>query len=128
MYSSEGKYLVEENSFNYLSSASLLQFTTAKRKALGEKVLAVGNPDRVDPTKELKFAELEADEIKKLYPSSTVLLKKEATKLKAKRVSSQHDILHFAAHAELKGDDPLSSAILLAKDGGDDGRIEVRRS
>ena len=126
LYSSEGKYLVEENSVNYLSSASLLQFTTAKRKALGEKVLAVGNPDRVDQTKELKFAALEADEIKKLYPSSTVLLKKEATKLKAKVVSSQHDILHFAAHAELKGDDPLSSAILLAKDGGDDGRLEVR--
>ena len=126
LYSPQGRYLIEDYSVSYLSSASLLQFTTAKRKAQGEKVLAVGNPDLVDQTKELKFAELEADEIKKLYPSSTVLLKKEATKLKAKGVSSQHDILHFAAHAELKSDDPLSSAILLAKDGGDDGRLEVR--
>ena len=110
----------------YLSSASLLQFTTAKRKALGKKVLAIGNPDLVDQTKELKFAELEAGEIKKLYPSSSVLLGKEATKLKAKDLSSQHDILHFAAHAELNPDDPLSSAILLAKRDGDEGRLEVR--
>jgi len=126
LYSTDGKYLVEDHSVTYLSSASLLQFTTAKRKALGERVLAVGNPDLVDQTKELKFAQLEADGIKKLYPSSTVLLKKDATRLKTKGVSSQYDILHFAAHAELKADDPLSSAILLARSDGDEGRLEVR--
>jgi tetratricopeptide (TPR) repeat protein len=48
LYSAEGRYLIEDYSISYLSSASLMQFTTAKRKALGEKVLAVGNPDRID--------------------------------------------------------------------------------
>ena len=51
LYSPQGKYLIEEHSITYLSSASLMQFTTAKRKPLGEKVLAVGNPDRIDQTK-----------------------------------------------------------------------------
>jgi CHAT domain-containing protein len=69
---------------------------------------------------------VETSEIKKLYPSSSVLLGKEATKLKAKDLSSQHDILHFAAHAELNAEDPLSSAILLAKANGDEGKLEVR--
>jgi CHAT domain-containing protein len=55
-----------------------------------------------------------------------VLLGKQATKLKAKESASGYDILHFAAHAELKGEDPLSSAILLAKSGGDEGRLQVR--
>jgi CHAT domain-containing protein len=39
---------------------------------------------------------------------------------------SQYDILHFAAHTELKQDDPLSSAVLLAKSADDNGRLEVR--
>ena len=125
-YSSQGKYLIENYSVNYLSSASLLQFTTAKRKTKGEKVPAFGNPDLGDPNKNLQFAEFEANQVRVLYPESTVLLRHEATKLKAKDLSSHYDILHFAAHAELKGDDPLSSAILLAKDGGDEGRLEVR--
>lgn len=97
-----------------------------KRRAKGERVLAFGNPDLGDPNKDLQFAELEAGELQKLYPQSTVLLRKEATEEKSKALSPQYDILHFATHAELKEEDPLSSAILLAKDGTEDGRLEVR--
>lgn len=43
-----------------------------------------------------------------------------------KKQSPGHDILHFAAHAELSNDDPLSSAILLAKGGEEDGRLTVK--
>jgi CHAT domain-containing protein len=143
LYSPEGKYLIEEYSVSYLSSASLLQFTTAKRKAKGDlsavlaqaglsavaqagRVLAFGNPDLGDPSMNLRFAELEAREVQRLYPQSTVLLKKEATEEKGKSLSPQHDIIHFATHAELREEDPLSSAILLAKEGKEDGRLEVR--
>ena len=93
---------------------------------MGEKVLALGNPDLGDPSMNLRFAELEAKEVQELYPQSTVLLKKEATEEKAKSLSPQNDILHFASHAELSEEDPLSSAILLAKGGKEDGRLEVR--
>lgn len=41
-------------------------------------------------------------------------------------LSPQNDILHFATHVELSENDPLSSAILLAKDDKEDGRLEVR--
>lgn len=126
LQSPDGKYLIEKYPIYYLSSASLLQFVKEKRKAMGEKVLALGNPDVGDPEKDLQFAEAEANEIQRLYPQSTVLLRKEATKERGKTLSPQHDILHFATHAQLNEDDPLSSAVLLAKGDKEDGRLEVR--
>src|SRR5262249_1568182 len=65
---SDGRYLIEKYPVYYLSSASLLQFVKEKRKAGGEKVLAFGNPDLGDPEKNLEYAELEAEEVKNVYP------------------------------------------------------------
>ena len=124
--SSRGKYLIEERSLSYLSSASLLQFTTAKRKPTREKILAVGNPRLNNTMVELQAAESETREVARLYPGSKTLLKESATEEKIKELSAGYDVLHFAAHAELRDDDPLSSAILLANEGKEDGRLEVR--
>jgi CHAT domain-containing protein len=135
LLSSQGKYLIEDYPINYLSSASLMQFTQEKRKAKGElssvlaqggKVLTFGNPDLNDPKKTLQYAGIEAKQIKSLYPQSTIYLEKEATEERAKSLSSQNDIIHFASHAELSEDDPLASAILLARSDKEDGRLEVR--
>jgi CHAT domain-containing protein len=122
----DGRYLIEKYPVYYLSSASLLQFVKEKRKAGGEKVLAFGNPDLGDAEKNLEFAELEAKEVKAAYPESSVYIRKEATEEKSKTLSANHDILHFATHAKLNEDDPLSSAVLLAREGKEDGRLEVR--
>jgi CHAT domain-containing protein len=122
----DGRYLIEKYPVYYLSSASLLQFVQEKRKAGGEKVLAFGNPDLGDPDKNLEYAELEAEEVKAVYPESTVYVKKEASEEKSKSLSPNYDVLHFATHAQLNEDDPLSSAVLLAKGGKEDGRLEVR--
>ena len=89
-------------------------------------MLAFGNPDLGDPEKNLEYAELEAEEVKSVYPESTVYVKKEASEEKSKSLSPNYDILHFATHAQLNEDDPLSSAVLLAKGGKEDGRLEVR--
>src|SRR5262245_42383927 len=113
---SDGRYLIEKYPVYYLSSASLLQFVKEKRKAGGEKVLAFGNPDLGDPEKNLEYAELEAKEVKAAYPESSVYIRKEATEEKSKALSANRDIIHFATHAQLNEDDPLSSAVLLAKE------------
>jgi CHAT domain-containing protein len=127
LVAADGRYLIEQYPISYLSSASLLQFTKEKRRSgKGDRVLALGNPDLGDPKMNLEFAELEAKEIQGLYPQSSVFLKQEATEEKGKTLSSQQDIIHFASHAELSENDPLSSAILLAKGGKEDGRLEVR--
>lgn len=131
----DNRYLIEKYPIYYLSSASLMQFTQEKRKAKGEltsviaqggKVLTFGNPDLGDPKMSLQYAGVEAKEIKSLYPQSNIYLEKEATEARAKELSSQNDIIHFASHAELSEDDPLASAILLAKSDKEDGRLEVR--
>jgi CHAT domain-containing protein len=130
-----GKYLIEDYPINYLSSASLMQFTQEKRNARGElskvlaeggKILTFGNPDLGDPKMNLTFAGIEAKGIKNLYPQSSIYLEKEATEERAKTFSPQNDIIHFASHAELNEDDPLASAIRLAKTDKEDGRLEVR--
>ncbi len=131
----DGRYLIEKYPIYYLSSASLLQFVKEKRRAHGDlsavlaqarNVLAFGNPDLGDPDKDLEFAELEAQEVKAAYPETSVYLRKEATEEKSKALSPNHDIIHFATHAELNENDPLSSAVLLAKSDKEDGRLEVR--
>lgn len=126
LYSPRNRYLVEDYSISYLSNASLLQFIKAKRKTGKDKILAFGNPDLGNPTKALDFAELEIKEVQKIFPNSAIFSGKEATETRSKALSPQYDILHFAAHAELDERDPLSSRILLARSGEEDGNLEVR--
>ena len=64
---SDGRYLIEKAPIQYLSSASLMQFTQAKRRALGKKVLAFGNPVGDESVKELKFAEQEIMELENYF-------------------------------------------------------------
>jgi CHAT domain-containing protein len=75
----------------------------------------------------LAFAGIEAKEIKTLYPETAIYLDKEATEEKAKTLAPQNDIIHFASHAELNENDPLSSAVLLAKSDKEDGRLRSER-
>jgi CHAT domain-containing protein len=126
LYSPKKRYLIQDYSITYSFSGSLLQFTKAKRKTGKDKILAFGNPDLGNPAKNLDFAEMEIKEVQKIFPGSAIFSGKEATETRSKALSPQHDILHFAAHAELEERDPLSSRILLARDGEEDGNLEVR--
>lgn len=78
-----------------------------------------------DPAYNLRFAEREAKEIAAIFPKSAVYLRSEATKSKAVSLSPNHDVLHFAVHAELKEDAPLESGLLLAQEGERDGKLTV---
>jgi len=125
LVSPQGKYLIQDFPIYYLSSASLMQFTREKRRASRETGLALGNPSLGDPAYDLRFAEREAREMSRIYPKTDVFLKEQATKSKAVSLSPTHDILHFAVHAEFNETDPVSSALLLAREGDDDGKLKV---
>jgi CHAT domain-containing protein/Tfp pilus assembly protein PilF len=125
LLSSEEKYLIQDYPVYYLSSASLMQFTREKRRASRESALVLGNPSLGDPAYNLRFAEREAKEVAVVYPKSAVYLKEEASKPRAVSFSPKFEMLHFAVHAEFNEDDPLSSALLLAPEGGGDGRLRV---
>ena len=125
LLSSQGKYLIQDYPLYYLSSASLMQFTREKRRAGGERVLVLGNPSLGDEAYNLRFAEREAKEVARAYPKSEVYLKDQASKPRAISSSPNFEMLHFAVHAELNEEDPMSSALLLAGEGKDDGRLKV---
>jgi CHAT domain-containing protein len=126
LYSPQEKYLVEDHTISYLSSASLLQFVAGKRRDGSKKILAIGNPRTKSERDNLPLAELEAAEIRNHFPSSLVLMRAAAGEAQIKRLSPDYDILHFAAHAELSEKDPLASSILLGDGAGEDGQLEVR--
>lgn len=125
LISAQGKYLIQDYPVYYLSSASLIQFTREKRRAGGERALVMGNPSLGDAAYNLRFAEREAKEVAVVYPKSAVYLKEEASKPRAIASSPNFEMLHFAVHAEFNEEDPLSSALLLAAEGKEDGRLRV---
>jgi len=125
LLSAQGKYLIQDYPVHYLSSASLMQFTREKKRAGGEQALVMGNPSLGDEAYNLRFAEREAKEVANVYPKSAVYLRAEASKSRAISLSPKYDMLHFAVHAELNEEDPMSSALLLAPEGSGDGRLKV---
>jgi CHAT domain-containing protein len=121
-----GRYLLQDSLVYYLSSASLMQFTREKEQAVAAAALAVGNPDLEDPTLNLRYAEREVREVERLFPGATVLVRREATKGQTRRHMTAQSLIHLATHADLDGDDPLGSALLLRPEGSDTGRLEVQ--
>jgi len=125
LLSPDDRYLIQDYPIHYLSSASLMQFTHAKRRTTAERALVLGNPTLGDEAYNLRFAEREAREVASVYPKSAVYLRADASKPRAVTLSPNYDMLHFAVHAELNENDPMSSALLLAAEGKEDGRLKV---
>jgi CHAT domain-containing protein len=121
-----GRYLIQDSLVYYLSSASLMQFTRAKAQRGDETFFALGNPDLLDPTLNLRYAEREVRSAAEFFPDTVVLTRREATKARSREESPRYQLLHFATHAELDEADPLGSALRLAPANRDDGRLEVQ--
>lgn len=119
----DGTYLIEQHRISYLSSASLMQFTTEKRKKSAETVLAFGNPDLGDPALNLRYAEREVKEIGRLFPQSTVYVRKEATERRAKEKAADYRIIHFATHGEFNEQNPLASSLKLSPEDAASGDL-----
>ncbi|MFQ5963673.1 MAG: tetratricopeptide repeat protein [Candidatus Scalinduaceae bacterium] len=119
------RFLIEEYDIFYVPSASVLRFVLEKRKEVSDKVLAFGNPELEDEDLNLPHAEEEVKKIKASYPETDLYLNERATEEKAKRLSGDYNIIHFASHGELNPKSPLFSCIKMAKEKDEDGRLEV---
>ena len=119
------RFLIEEYDIFYAPSASVLKFVLEKRKEVSGKVLAFGNPELGDENMNLPHAVEEVKRIKESYPETDIYINKNATEEKAKQLSGDYDIIHFASHGELNPQSPLFSCIKMAKEKGEDGRLEV---
>lgn len=103
------RYLVQDHQIFYSPSSSVLKYAFSKRSQAKHRICVVANPGG-----NLLSAEEEAQQVAKLFPESTVFLRSQATKENIITSISNADILHFATHANLDKENPLSSELLLA--------------
>ncbi|MGE0473674.1 MAG: CHAT domain-containing protein [Nitrospirales bacterium] len=120
-------YLVDDIPLFYAPSASVFQFTFAKRQAeKNDKVLAIGNPDLGNYNYELPLAELEAQSIKWNYPQMDILTGTKATKEWVMNNISKYGIIHLAAHGEFDEFNPLLSSLWLSSPNPENRKLTVK--
>jgi len=119
----DNRYLLEDHTISYLSSSSLMQFTSEKQKKARGKVLAFGNPDLGNLIYNLRYAEREAREIGNIYPQSDVYLRKDASRTRAGKTLAGYGVIHFASHGEFSENNPLESSIMLSGEDIESGRL-----
>lgn len=121
----DGKFLIDRYSLRFLPSASVLKYLRPVMRQKDVRLLALGNPDLDDPRLDLAFAEGEAKLVASLYPTSRVLLRKDASESNFKKAGDVFSRIHFASHGKFQADEPLKSGLYLAKDAGNDGVLTV---
>jgi len=117
------RFLVDRVTLTLLPSASVTQFLAARKAAPARQMLLLGNPDLGDKAMDLPGAEAEARAIKGIWPDSTMLMRRAATKSALAKAGGLFRGIHVAAHGEFSSDRPLDSALLLSPEGTDDGRL-----
>lgn len=121
----DGKFLLDRISLRFLPSASVLKFLRPVLQNRDGRLLVLGNPDLDDPRLDLAFAEGEAKRVAALYPTSRVLLRKDASESNFKKAGGIFSRIHFASHGKFQADEPLKSGLYLAKDADNDGVLTV---
>ncbi|WP_239236824.1 CHAT domain-containing protein [Candidatus Nitrotoga sp. BS] len=120
-------YLVDDIPLFYAPSASVFQFTFAKRQEIkNNKVLAIGNPDLGNFNYDLPLAELEAKSIQWNYPNMDILTGTKATKEWVVKNISRYGIIHLAAHGEFDEGNPLLSSLWLASENPENRQLTVQ--
>lgn len=108
-----------------LPSASVLSFLEDLPIQKDRGALIPGNPTLDDPKYDLQFAQDEALSIGMIIPQSWVLLRDEASKSNLQNLGGRYPIIHLAVHGVFDPTAPLDSALLLARDAGDDGIVRA---
>jgi CHAT domain-containing protein/tetratricopeptide (TPR) repeat protein len=123
---SDQGYLIDRYPIFYSPSASVLEYTFAKRKDKKLiKVLAIGNPDLGNYNYDLPLAELEAQSIKWNYPDMDILTGANATKEWFVENISKYGIIHLASHGEFDEVNPLFSSLWLSSSNPENRKLTV---
>lgn len=118
-------YLVDRFTIRLLPSASVMKYLRSGAANYPAGALILGNPDLDDKSLDLAFAQEEAVAIARMVPQSRAFLRKEASEETLRKYGQGFRYLHFATHGEFIADNPLSSALLLAKGEQGDGLLTV---
>ncbi|MBN2011100.1 CHAT domain-containing protein [candidate division KSB1 bacterium] len=126
----DGHYVIDKFTMSLAPSATVLAFCLEKDRhyttnASAEQVLALGNPTLANPAMALPFAEKEIESLELTYPHVAAYLQTEATETLFKQTSNTADVILLSCHGEFDDRNPLFSALLLAADNSNDGRLEA---
>jgi CHAT domain-containing protein len=114
------KYLIETNTVSYSPSVYFLKQQLSSEPPRRQTIQIFAN-DTFNRQK-LAHVNSEAIGIGKLFGSSPQLNAAKSDFLKS---SADADILHFSMHAQLDGENPLSSFLAFRQDSADAGRLTV---
>jgi len=115
------QYLGEKYALVYAPSVSVLKHCMERRKPMGDKLLALGNPNLGDAKYDLVYAEDEVKQLAELFPDARVLTGDDASEAAVQLLSQDADILHFACHGVIDKNDPMKSHLRLTPDKENDG-------
>ena len=127
----EGEYLGFKVTTSLAPSATVLGFCLEKGLPFldlerdSAAVLAFGNPDLGDPEYDLPFAEKEVRSLGRYFPRVTTFLGSQATESRFYRQSDYPPYVLFSCHGRFDPSNPMHSALILAPDSLNDGRLEV---
>jgi CHAT domain-containing protein len=115
------QYFGDRYSLFTLPSASALIYAQGLRKPAGDapQALVLGNP-----TRDLFVTEEQVQSVAARYATAP-LLRGQATETSFRSRSSAAALIHVAAHGTYDAADPLRTALQLAPDAQNDGRLEV---
>lgn len=122
---SEGKYLVEQTELVRTTSASAV---TSLRDQSARLTLDNGLSAFAPDPQDLPWSVNEARQVAAIVPGGIAVIGRKATERRLRKVASQVDVLHVAAHATLNSDNPAFSLIQLRGAGSapaDDGVLEA---
>ena len=124
LYAKEG-FLIDSYTIRILPSGSVMKFLKGSNEDQAGTILAFGNPNLGDPIYDLPGAEKEAITITRAQPNSKLFTGKQATETSVKRFGEHFRYIHFATHATFHAEKPLTSGLLMAADGENDGTLTV---
>jgi len=106
----DDRFLQENYSISYAPSVSAFLHLRRKPKSARRRVIVFANPER-----NLPAAEEEATRIQSIWKDVEIYDDARKSAIIKRLKQLDYDIVHFAGHGQFDGENPLSSALLLAE-------------
>jgi CHAT domain-containing protein len=130
LQNASGETLLDSRPISYAPSANAFRLSLARSertpsgRRLSGSVFAAANPDLGAERLNLPFADKEVRSLRRSFGSVNAVFGAAATRHSfADHAASATGVVHFACHASVVPEQPLSSALLLAPEAEDDGRL-----
>jgi len=118
-------YMLDRYALRTLPSVSVLPYLRPPQPAALRHMLVLGNPDLGNPRFDLPSAQVEAQRIAEKSGNAKLLLRGQASETTIKTMGTQYSMLHIASHGIFDTKTPLQSALMLARDDANDGKLTV---